>query len=95
MVPAETVIVPSGFIEIEPAIGVGAVPGVSVTSEGTTAIPFSVSLSRTLSGVVAPSNPFIEAGVSSTATMGAASTTTVAFVVAQFVGFSSSQIVYS
>jgi hypothetical protein len=86
-----TVIVPSGFIVRLPEVGVGAVPGVSVTSAGFTGAPFSVSLTRT-EAVVPPVTPSTAAKLSSTASIGAAATVTVMVAVSQFVGFSASQI---
>ena len=90
--PAATVIVPSGFMVMEPAIGVGAVPGVKLMAEGTTVAPFSVSLPRT-EGVLPPDILLTEGGLSVAAAIGAGSTVTVAVVVEQFVGFSFSQMV--
>ena len=92
MVPAATVIVPSGFMVIEPAVGVGAVPGVSEISDGTTGAPFNKSLPNTV-GVEPPVKPFMAVGISAIAAIAAGATMTVAVVVAQFVGFNFSQMV--
>ena len=79
-VPGGTVMVPSGF-NVNPP---GTVTGVKVISPGTTGTPFKVSFTSTL-GVFPPSNPLIGAGVSSTASIGA-TTSTVAVAVSQFTG---------
>ncbi len=94
VVPAATVIVPSGFIVIEPLAGVGAAPGVRVTFPPiptVAAAPFSVSLPSTVAKV-APAKPLTAGGASSTASMGAAPTVVVTVVVSQLAGFSCSQI---
>ncbi len=60
VVPAATVIVPSAFIVMLPAVGAGAAPGVSVTvppAPTVTGLPFNVSLTSTL-GVDPPLAPF-------------------------------------
>ena len=80
--PGATVIVPSLFIVIEPATGVGAVPGVKVIAAGTIGKPLKVSLVRTV-GVVAPVAPLMAAGVSFVAKIGAAVTGTVTMAVLQ------------
>ena len=85
------VIVPSGFITMLPLVGVGAVPGVSVTSAGFTATPLSVSLTST-EAVEPPPTPLTGGKASSTASIGAASTVTVIVAVSQLAGFRFSQI---
>jgi hypothetical protein len=91
------VIVPSAFIVIEPAAGVGAAPGVNVTfppPPTVAAPPFSVSLPRT-DTVDPPLAPLTgEAEKSSfDALIDPAETTTVAVAEAQFDPFNCSQIV--
>ncbi len=54
---------------------------------------FSVSLTSTFGTAVPPAAPFATEPVSSTASMGAGRTTTVAVAVSQLVGFRISQIV--
>ncbi|MGY0504695.1 hypothetical protein, partial [Luteimonas sp. e5] len=80
-VPADTVIVPSGFIT-RPACGL--VPGVSVTWDGTTGEPFKVSFTST-DVVVPPEPPLIGAPEksSSTASITGALTVTVMLAVSQ------------
>ncbi len=61
VVPAATVIVPSAFIVMLPAVGAGAAPGVSVTvppAPTVTGLPLRVSLVSTL-GVLPPVAPTI------------------------------------
>ncbi len=91
MVPAATVIVPSAFMVMDPAAGVGAAPGVRVIAAGSTVTPFSVSLASTVP-VAPPVAPLMDAGASSTASITAAPTMTVAVAVSQLVGFITSQI---
>ncbi len=76
---------------MDPAAGVGAAPGVRVIAAGSTATPFSVSLASTVP-VEPPVIPLIVAGASSTASITAAPTTTVAVAVSQLAGFRISQI---
>ena len=88
--------VPSAFIVIEPAAGVGAAPGVSVTLPPAPTVaepPLRVSLTRTL-GSVTPEAPFTGPKPSSTASITAAPTVTVTVAVSQLVGFRTSQISY-
>ena len=85
------VIVPFGFMTMLPLAGIGAVPGVNVTSAGFTATPLSVSLTST-EAVVPPLTPLTGGKVSLTASINGAPTVTVAVDVLQFVGFSCSQI---
>ena len=95
VVPAAIVIVPSLFITMLPAAGVGAAPGVSVTlpPPTLTAPPFKLSLVNTLA-VLPPLAPFtgVPLKSSSTASIGAAPTVTVTVLVLQLVGLSCSQI---
>ncbi len=89
MVPAATVIVPSGFMVMEPEAGVGAVPGVRVICAGTTGAPFRVSLPSTLA-VVAPVRPLTEGKLLSTALMTGGVTRRRTVAVSQLAGFRSS-----
>ena len=82
-----TVTVPSALTVSGPVV-----TGVMVTSAGTIATPFSVSLARTFRPATAPPvSPFAEPA-SSTAAIGAGSTVTVAVAVAQLPGLRFSQI---
>ena len=64
-----------------------------VTVAVVTATPFSVSPGSTLSTSLPPVAPLIPPTLSLTATIGAATTVTVAVAVAQLAGFSRSQMV--
>ena len=84
--PGATVTVPSAFTVSGPVV-----TGVMVTLAGTMATPFSVSLVSTLRPGTTPPRG-VDEPASSTATIGAAMTSTVAMAVAQLAGFSVSQI---
>ncbi|MNL66690.1 hypothetical protein D3C87_1911940 [compost metagenome] len=72
---------------------VSPVPSVTVTSDGITATPFSLSLVSTFTTPVAPVYPLILFAESFTASITASITVTVTVAVSQLAVFSFSQIV--
>ena len=91
-VPGATFTAPVAGFSV--TFGFVVVTCVRFTVANVTGTPFSVSLTRTFGTAVPPEAPFATVPVSSTASIVAADTVTVAVAVSQFVGFSTSQIVY-
>ena len=91
-VPDATETTPVAGLRLTPALADG-VTIVSATFDKVTGpAPFSVSLVKTFKTDALPTIPLTDAALSSTATIGAASTPTVTVAVSQLVGLRTSQI---
>ena len=90
--PGATVTAPVAGFSV--TFGLVVLTWVSVTVASVTGTPLSVSLTSTFGTATPPFAPLGTVPLSSTASITAALTTIVAVAVSQFVGFSTSQIVY-